>query len=364
MPRFTILTYNTLHGLETTEWSVRAGESAQAHETRLARQFEQLARVQPEVILLQEVNPLPAMAEMYVSGLKHFGLDYSEVHQVDACGIRLAPRLAVAPMLNNGLAILVKAPLRVRKLKGLKLSGGAGGCGDSMGFQTGELRYALLAEVENPDTGRRMVAVSLHLHSGIERNHFFIRRLAEAEEQGRISRKDLEELVAALERDETRRLEEVRVLLAELQRLERQGDYMGVILGGDFNFEPGAPEYQELERAGLRDSYVVSGRPDALHSYDPRRNAYAAASTEIPPALHEAVKRLPEFQRQQVLDGYRNGVREARRIDFLFLMRYTGERLSGCLRQELFGVPASVSLEPGSDHYGVLNTYIADPAQC
>ena len=51
-------------------------------------------------------------------------MQYAEVHQVDACGVRLAPGLAVVPGLNNGLAVLAKAPLRLRKVKGLKLSGG------------------------------------------------------------------------------------------------------------------------------------------------------------------------------------------------------------------------------------------------
>lgn len=363
MPRLTILTYNTLHGLETTEWSVRPGESAQAHEARLARQFEQLARVQPEVILLQEVNPLPAMAELYVSSLKHFGLDYSEVHQVDACGIRLAPRLAVAPALNNGLAILVKAPLQVRKLKGLKLSGGLGGCRDAMGFQTGELRYALIAEMENPSTGKKLLAASIHLHSGIERNAFFLRRVAEAEEQGRVGREALDDVVAALEQDQERRLQEIRVLLAALRTLTERGDYVAVVIGGDFNFEPDSPEYRELEAAGLRDSYMIARHTGSLYSYDPQRNVRAAADEAVPPALQRALARLPEPQRAEALAGYRKGIREARRIDFLFLMR-SPSAPRGCFEQELFGAPSSVAIEPDSDHYGILNTFVAGSDEC
>ena len=52
----------------------------------------------------------------------------------------------MVPDLYNGLAILAKAPLRLRKVKGLKLSGGFGFCEDFIGFQTAELRYALMAE--------------------------------------------------------------------------------------------------------------------------------------------------------------------------------------------------------------------------
>ena len=88
--------------------------------------------------------------------------------------------------------MLAKAPLVLRKVEGLKLSGGFGRCDDYLGFQTGELRYALIAEVENPDTGRKLLTVSLHLHSGIERNAFFIRKIDEAVKEGRGQREDFD----------------------------------------------------------------------------------------------------------------------------------------------------------------------------
>jgi len=56
------------------------------------------------------------------------------------------------------------------------------------GLQFGELRYALIAEIDNPTTGNKFLAVSLHLHSGIERTAYFIQRVIEAEKQGRVER--------------------------------------------------------------------------------------------------------------------------------------------------------------------------------
>lgn len=66
-------------------------------------------------MLLQEVNPLPEKASAFVSALKAFGPEYTEVHQADACGIRLFG-LRLIPWLNNGMAVLAKAPLRLRKV--------------------------------------------------------------------------------------------------------------------------------------------------------------------------------------------------------------------------------------------------------
>ena len=365
MQRVRVLTYNTLHGLVTSRWSVRPGETKDVRAARLHLQFQQLSEVQPDVMLLQEVNPLPEMAKAYVSALKTYGLEYTAVHQVDACGVRLAPGLAIVPELNNGLAILAKAPLQVRKIKGLKLSGGLGGCQDFIGVQTGALRYALITEIENPNTGKKFLVACLHLHSGIERDAFFIKKLAEAQEQGKVRSEDVEALVAALTRDQQRRLSEIRVLLAEISRLHAEGTYQGVVLGGDLNFEPDSLEYQELESAGLRDTYTMASPSDNLYSYDPQQNVIAGqGERDVPSALRHAVAHLSESQQEQIFEAYRRGISQARRIDFLFLMHKPSDRLQGCLRQELFGQPASVAVDPGSDHFGVLVTYFADPSEC
>ena len=361
LPRVKLLTYNTLHGLEPSGLTVKASESKEERQARLDLQFRQLSLIQPDVMLLQEVNPLPEMADRYVEAMKSFGLQYAAVHQVDACGVRLGRRLAVVPGLNNGLAVLAKAPLLVRKVIGLKLSGGFGRCDDYMGFQTGELRYALITEVENPNTGRKLLTVSLHLHSGIERNAFFIQKINEAVEQGKVRREDFEGIVSAMEQSQNRRLDEIRLLIKEIQKLNASAEYLGTLIGGDFNFEPDDPEYRELEAAGLKDTYAMASPETEVYSLDPQRNVIAGRGVrEVPSTLRDAMKRLPESQQQKILEGYQKGISEARRVDFLFLMRNPSDRPEGCFRQELFGQAEAGSAGPGSDHYGVLVTYIAD----
>jgi endonuclease/exonuclease/phosphatase family metal-dependent hydrolase len=365
LARIKLLTYNTLHGLEPGGLTVKASESPEARQARLDLQFQQLSLIQPDVMMLQEVNPLPEMAERYVLAMKNAGLHYQAVHQVDACGVRLAPGLAVVPGLNNGLAVLAKSPLVLRKVEGLKLSGGFGRCDDYMGFQTGELRYALIAEVENPNTGRKLLTVSLHLHSGIERNAFFIRKINEAVKEGRVRREDFERIVAAMEQDQERRLDEIRLLVKAIKKFYATGTYLGVLVGGDFNFEPDDPEYRELEQAGLKDTYVMASPETEVYSLDPERNVIAGHGLqEVPSTLRAAMARLPESQQQKILEGYQKGISQARRVDFLFLMRKPSDVHTGCFRQELFGQSDPVSAAPGSDHYGVLVTYMADAGQC
>lgn len=363
--RFRILTYNVLHGLDVGRVWVRPGESAEDRTKRFQLQFQHLARTEPDVVLLQEVNPLPAMAEAYMEGLKSFGLQYSAVHQADACGIRLGSKLGLVPGLNNGLAVLAKSPLRLRKLTGLKLSGGIGGCGGIIGFQTGAFRYALIAEVEHPETKAKMLAVSLHLHSGIERNEYFIQRIVEAKERGQIDNpEEFDKLLIALAADQTRRIREVRTLLQELRRRQEQDDYLAVVIGGDFNFEPHSPEYQELMLAGLRDSHMFAEPLNELHSYDPSNPLIDSGNLTLPTELIQAIQGLSESRQRMIITEYREGISQARRIDFLFTMPRKSQPLNSCITQELFGTPAAVSVETGSDHYGVLNTYLFDRTRC
>ena len=228
MNRISVLTYNTLHGLEVGRYSVRPGESEEERAARLALQIKNMTAAAPDLILLQEVNPLPKTALVYVDGLKKSGLDYDEVHQVDACGVRLIGNVAVVPGLNNGLVVLAKAPLRIRKLEGLKLSGGIGGCRDSTGVQFGELRYALIAEIENPATRRKILAVSLHLHSGIERDEYFTQRIIVAQHEGRIQNQgEARQILAALAEDQQRRLEELRTLVRRIAEASNRGALCG-----------------------------------------------------------------------------------------------------------------------------------------
>ena len=363
---FRVLTYNTLHGLEVGSFWVRPGESKAERTERFKHQYAQLAVVQPDLILLQEVNPLPEKAQAYVDAMRSFGLEYSAIHQADACGIRLGRGLI--PGLNNGLAVLAKSPLRLRKLSGLKLSGGLGGCTDLVGFQTGAHRYALIAEVENPGTGNKILAVSLHLHSGIERSEFFIRQIREAKAQGQLPDPEhFDKLLAALVADQDRRIGEIRTLMQELKRLKAQAqqDYLSVIIGGDFNFEPDSPEYRELELAGLQDSHAIAQHETELHTYDPQNPIAGYEKEALPAALTRAIRGLPESRRRNIIAEYRKGVSEPRRIDFLFTMQGSSPwTREVCMQQELFGMPHPESVVTGSDHYGLLNTYIFDREHC
>ena len=115
----------------------------------------------------------------------------------------------------------------------------------------------------------------------------------------------------------------------------------------------------------MKDTYVLARHTDELHSYDPQHNPIAQhEEVALPPALNSIVQAMPEEERQKVIDGYRRGLSMSRRIDFIFAMRSGPADPNACLRQELFGQPSPVTLDVGSDHYGVLDIYTTDGSDC
>ena len=348
---FKVLTYNTLHGLEVGRFWVRPSESPGEHSNRFNLTLQHLKQAQPDIILLQEVNPLPQMADEYVHALHRLGLSYTEVHQVDACGLDVFD-LGLVPGLNNGLVILAKEPLRIRKLAGVKLSGGIGGCDDHWGIQFGELRYAVIAEVTSPVTDMSYLVATAHLHSGIERDAHVLHKLMEAHQQGRLHH--YEQVMKELVQDQDRRLGELRTLMGALKELQEQKAYAGVIIGGDFNFEPGSPEYLALNQLGFADTHQLAMPDMMLHTYDPLKNPLALhEEAMLPHSLTRALASESPQDQEMVIRSYRDAINMPRRIDFLFSMSLMSQ---ACLIQSLFGQVNSTGMA-SSDHYGILNTY-------
>jgi len=358
---FTVLTYNAWHGLDTGEFWVTASETPAQHEARLQFQVAQMAAARPDLILLQEVNPLPAQAERYVRALAGLGLEYDAAHQVDACGIRLRGDAALIPGLNNGLVILARRPLQLRKLTGLKLSGDLGRCDSASGLQLEELRYALIGDVTIPETGQHYLVASTHLHSGIEAGAAFLATLERAHRAGHLPR--YPEFKWEIEQDRLRRIGELDTLARALRMFRREAAYAGFAVGGDFNFEADFPEYEEAVLLRLQDTHALAQRDQELYTADPQRNRFiqTGQDTALPASLRTVFNSLPPELAAQAQEVYRAETARPRRIDYVWIESF----LPGyCLRQELFGTETNTEGFPASDHYGVLTTFSRADGAC
>ena len=356
---FKVLTYNTWHGLNVGSFWVTPNETPETHKARFDLQIKELTEVQPDLVFLQEVNPLPQKAEDYVNALQKYELDYLQVHQVDACGIRVSQGKALISELNNGLAILAKKELQLRPIEGIKLNGGVGTCKSTWGFQFEELRYAVVAQITLPGTNKKYLVASVHQHSGLEGGPDFIQELSEFHNQGKLE--DYIQVKWEFERPHLQRLDGIATLMRGLKKLDRQDEYAGFILGGDFNFEPDDQEYEDATvRLGLTDtSSLAENRPE-LFTYDPLGNPINVEhmSPNIPDSLEKALEKETLENREAILTAYKVEMARPRKIDHIFSDSFLS---TYCLQQKLFGLQLGADGRPGSDHYGLLNIYSRVP---
>jgi endonuclease/exonuclease/phosphatase family metal-dependent hydrolase len=228
---------------------------------------------------------------------------------VTSCGIHLPP-IKIPTNVNDGLAILARPGLDLRRVHTKRLSGDAA-CTATFGFQTKESRYALLGEVNVE--GSPVLLATTHLSSPPYVPPGFEEELERLAADGVLTEEQQGEIVNKLERKRERNLDETRNLLREIEKhrkkLSKEGHPVPVILGGDFNTEPDTASIAAIVDANLQ---IVATGPDYL-TWDPVRNHENQAigskrGWPVPTFDLEQVKTLLEPRRTT-----------ARQIDFLFV---------------------------------------------
>ncbi len=245
-----VLTFNVWHGRrqpdENESRKVFPGEDDERKERRFAWQIEEIQRLDPDVLLLQEVNPNQREARRYARAL-----GYDEIHKVTSCGVHLGKLLKIPKNVNEGLAILAKPELGLRRVGSKRLSGNAR-CTATFGLQTRESRYVLMGEIRA--AGRKLLVASTHLFSPAFMPPGFREGLDALVEAGTVTADHHTEIEGVLQSRQARNVREIRDLLADLDkrrgRLGSDGSPVPVVLGGDFNTEPGTPGVAVVLDAG------------------------------------------------------------------------------------------------------------------
>ena len=332
-----VLSFNVWHGLRSGESKKRfPGEGAERKERRFEWQIEEIRRLDPDVLLFQEVNPNQREARKYARAL-----GYDEIHKVTSCGIHLGKLYKLPRNVNEGLAILAKPELRLRRLGWKRLSGNAW-CTASFGIQTRESRFALFGAIEV--RGRPVLVVTTHLFSPAFMPPGFREGLDRLVGAGTLTAAQRREIVDILDARLARHVREVRDLDREIERRRRRlsrGDSpVPVVLGGDFNAEPGTSGLAVL----LEEGYVSATGDREVITWDPVVNEvnYGIGTRQSDP--------VPTFGIPELVDLLAPRRTIARQIDHLFVApvpsAVAAERVLDQARDGIFP----------SDHYGVLAT--------
>jgi endonuclease/exonuclease/phosphatase family metal-dependent hydrolase len=240
-----VLTLNVWSGLDYKGiFKMGEYEAEEIREKRFSFLKEELKKLNPDIIFLQEINP----AASYASGLADF-LDYDEIHQVCNAGIKFGP-FGIPVNLKEGDAILARKNLHLEEFDAVKLSGGFGLHGDLLSIHFCEANFALIGKIEVNE--KEIILLNSHLKSGI--NH------------------------------SDNRTEYVRKIL---DYFEYSDTNELIILGGDLNAEINSTEIRLLESR-----FLICSPPPGEFSWDPLKNTNINYSTTVnsndPAALRDA----------------------------------------------------------------------------
>jgi endonuclease/exonuclease/phosphatase family metal-dependent hydrolase len=325
-----VVSLNAWHGLRPQAAWRLAGEPKARRGARLEAQARALEEIAPDLLFLQEVNPAPRRARELAERL-----GYDEVHKIDACGLRVGA-VGIPTNIRSGLAILARRSLGLSRVGAVRLSG-PGGCNDAFGYQLGETRHALLAEVEV--AGARILLADVHLHHVPCGSLAFTDELSALAHSGDVDRAEADEIAERVARGRARQEREARALVEAIDRHAARTSYAAVIVAGDFNAESGSAVLGTLVRHGFR--LAVDPSPGGAPTYDPVANPDSTSLAAAPSAPY------PTFDRPALAALYAAARARPRRIDHVLVrgaLRMTAtDRVLDTAREGLFP----------SDHFGV-----------
>ena len=255
-----ILTINVWSGL-TYKGFFKIGQYPDDPEKRFRLLVKEIRKIQPDVIAVQEANPLPSYAQRLAADL-----NYQAIHRVALGGIRFGS-LGIPMNLREGDVILVKKSWSIVDL-GRKHLGGNGIATNWFCFQFGDITQVILGQAEIGGKGLYIYAV--HLHSGPFRGSALdnaVNRLAQEMPRERIAeaKKDLERTIK-------RRRQEIATLKEFIDATLPSG--MLAILLGDLNTTVESGELDSLLTDGKWvDSYRIKNPKGEGATWDPLRES-------------------------------------------------------------------------------------------
>lgn len=193
----------------------------------------------PDVVTLQECLPLPTLARDLAAAL-----DYGCVWRVGNGGLRMLG-VGLPPGIGSGegLTVLAKRELALEHLETRRLSG-RGLVTSWLSLQLGPVRIAVACRVHLE--GRPVIVVNTHIRYGFPNHDAFWEGWRTLRERGVVTHAEPPRWLLKMLHDnrETRDLE-LKRLAAWVGHLRRELS-APVVIGADFNLDPGAAQMAEF----------------------------------------------------------------------------------------------------------------------
>jgi len=236
------------------------GEYEHQPEKRYELLLSEIRRLAPDVVAIQEANPLPRYAKRLA-----IDLDYEIIYHVVLGGIRLGS-FGIPTNMREGQAILVKRPWTITELGRKRLSGD-GIVTDWFSFHLHEVTQTQLGRAVI--NGKPLYIYNVHLHEGPFKGpalETILKRLAQE-----MTKEKLEEAKKGLEKDMERRRVEIANLIKFVEKT-LPPDMPAIILG-DFNTTSESGELEPLLAGGKWiDTFRFKNPNGEGVTWDPQHN--------------------------------------------------------------------------------------------
>jgi endonuclease/exonuclease/phosphatase family metal-dependent hydrolase len=257
MASFRVMTLNVWSGL-TYKGVFKMGYFEDHHSR--AQRFEglvaEIERLKPDIIGINEANPLPHYCEELASRT-----GYECIWHMGVSGLRVG-KLGIPVNLREGDAILAKKGLNLEFIGQTKLSG-HGFVKPSFSFHTDDLTQAVLGSITIE--GKRIYICITHWHATIGGKDV-ISLAAELKKSYSYSDSDYKKVIKTITNDIRWKMREASKTVEWLKINVPEG--APLILMGDLNACPDDPEIAYLRAKGLNDLLIG----DPSFTWDPQTN--------------------------------------------------------------------------------------------
>ncbi len=328
-----IITVNAWSGLDY-QGTIKMGEyeSAERRNSRFKLLLKQLRTIKPDVIFLQEANPVGEYAERLADSLS-----FNEIHQVCNAGIKVGS-IGIPSNLKEGIAILADPKLKLEYADTWKLAGSFGLFGDPLSTNFSESNFALVGKIKIESAG--FYLINTHLIDSVPEDSLLQIKYENYCKRNSVSKEEYRKTIETLHSIIKTKNEELEVLNEKFKDLPSGYPFF---IGGDFNDAPSDSALITcIENNKLLDTFIKNGSQKDF-TWNPLKNENIKFSTKFYNAAGNK------------LNGYDaiNSIYDSvpRRIDYIFLSRNFNindiKNYKIILDSSLNGIHAS-------DHFGVL----------
>lgn len=327
-----VLTINVWSGLDY-KGTFRMGEyeDPDRRETRYQSLLTQVKELDPDIIFVQEANPVAKFTARIADAL-----GFDSIHQVCLAGIKFG-HVGIPSNFKEGMSILARPSLELEKQDAWKLSGSFGIYGDAITIHFDESIFSVVGRIIIRKTP--VFLVNVHLASLPPKDPQLVKQFEGLIEEGKLSKQIFQKALEKWEARLERQSEEMQKLIKRLSKLPPGTP---VIVAGDFNAVPDSSTIQQFESAGYFDVFPL-GQSSSQFTWDASRNRNIAFSTR------------PESVNGIALEDYdllnSLGASVSRRIDYIFLSRHFP---AACVEKSQVVLDSSTDIQ-ASDHFGMIS---------